>query len=333
MQAVVQTVKRATINGGPGLVLFTDQSSERDDGIELPSDPIKENDNSMITAKTASSFISADEIRTEVSGGSLIKGGDIKNAAYASYRFRPAKVFHGDERGVVDLVGPDAKSHDTISPGEFVWVRMQEIVELPSNMMASWWQTHSLSQQGLLLMNMSVVEPGYFGPLSCLFVNFSRSEIPVTSTTPMAKLVFGQLVGEDTGERRGNRDTPEGIEKYDYEILKNSLSRPSEFLRVTELEQQVQLKAKQALDDQVRDLPTRLLTAAGIGALLIVMLAGVEYVMDKVVAPVSPDVSRAVDLKLDELQKNAEENRQLKEEIEQLKARLEQLEGDEQESR
>lgn len=149
----------------------------------------------------------------------------------------------------------------------------------------------------------------------------------------MAKLVFGQLVGEDTGERRGNRDTPEGIEKYDYEILKNSLSRPSEFLRVTELEQQVQLKAKQALDDQVRDLPTRLLTAAGIGALLIVMLAGVEYVMDKVVAPVSPDVSRAVDLKLDELQKNAEENRQLKEEIEQLKARLEQLEGDEQESR
>jgi deoxycytidine triphosphate deaminase len=42
-----------------------------------------------------------------------------------------------------------------------VWIRTRDKVKIPNDMVGFWWQTNTLSRQGLMLVNMSMVEPGY----------------------------------------------------------------------------------------------------------------------------------------------------------------------------
>ncbi|MFP4003167.1 MAG: dCTP deaminase domain-containing protein [Alphaproteobacteria bacterium] len=178
----------------------------------------------------------------------LIADGDPEAARYGSYRFTAAKIFHGGGDGpTVDFTGET--DHDVIEPGEFVWIRMKELIKLPDDICAFWWQTNHLSRKGLLLMNMSVIEPGYEGPLSCLFVNFSKAHVVLHPGTTLAKVVFVKLDGDvDTPSRKvGLSD--DAVRRYDASVKADAVQRPSRFFRLAEIFEQMEAERKRTIAD------------------------------------------------------------------------------------
>jgi hypothetical protein len=112
-----------------------------------------------------------------------------------------------------------------------VWIRTKGNVSLPNDVCAFWWQTSTLSRKGLMLVNMSMVEPGYEGPLACLFVNFGSAKVRIAPDTVIAKLVFAQL-DRPTSSPFTFRTS---LTKYDGEVHDGAVNGPATFLRVADM--------------------------------------------------------------------------------------------------
>lgn len=198
-------------------------------------------------------LLSDQSIKALIQNQQLILNGKIEKVRHCSYNFCPDKVFHSSEDSENNFTdfGSDNghKAYDSVKPGEYVWIRMRELVKLPDNICAFWWQTNTLSRKGLLLMNMSIVEPGYEGPLSCLFVNFSRIPVAINPETSMAKLVFAKLdkVAEIPSGKVGVSES--AIAHYDEELYGEALARPATFLQVNEEIKRFQEDASQKIED------------------------------------------------------------------------------------
>jgi deoxycytidine triphosphate deaminase len=180
-------------------------------------------------------ILSDHTIRRMVGDRLLVVDGDVSQARFCSYQFTPAKIFTaGKESTIVDWERPSQPHEDRfvlIEPGQLVWIRNKGRIRLPNNVCAFWWQTSTLSRQGLMLVNMSMVEPGYEGPLACLFVNFGKSRIRIGPNTVVAKLVF-QLLDRETDSRWASEMD---VERYDSDVHSNAVNGPTSFLCVADL--------------------------------------------------------------------------------------------------
>jgi hypothetical protein len=112
-----------------------------------------------------------------------------------------------------------------------IWIRTHERVKIPTDLVGFWWQTNSLSRKGLMLVNMSMVEPGYEGDLACLFVNFAKSTIVISPTTAIAKMVFMTLQGAVQTPFTGAVSRS----RYDDALRQLAIDQPKSFLQIAEL--------------------------------------------------------------------------------------------------
>jgi hypothetical protein len=112
-----------------------------------------------------------------------------------------------------------------------IWIRTLERVRIPHDLVGFWWQTNGLSREGLMLINMSMVEPGYEGDLACLFVNFGRSNVIINASTIIAKMVFQDLKGALI------HPYGRGVPRTDYDerLRKLAIEQPKSFLQVGDL--------------------------------------------------------------------------------------------------
>ncbi len=130
--------------------------------------------------------------------GKLIQNGDPAFAKHCAYEFKAGRVVYGgiippsQQVTSIDLCSTPAQTA-SIQPTGVAWVRSRETVKIPANMVGIWVQTNSLSRRGLLLLNSTLVEPGYEGHVSAHFVNFGSSPVSLSSTTTIAKLLFVEL--------------------------------------------------------------------------------------------------------------------------------------------
>ncbi|MDX2303860.1 MAG: hypothetical protein NW226_13725 [Microscillaceae bacterium] len=83
-----------------------------------------------------------------------------------------------------------------IRPSEVLIIKTKEQVKIPLDICASYTSLQSLASKGLLLINSSIVEPGYEGYLSCFIVNFSKQDICFEKDQEIVKLVFYKLTKE-----------------------------------------------------------------------------------------------------------------------------------------
>lgn len=170
------------------------------------------------------SVLSDATIRDRLS--SLVPNGQKCDAKHCAYEFTAAKVFKGS------AVSPLVVSNETpviIEPTELVWVRAKEEINVPANCVGMWVQTQTLSRKGLLLLNQSLVEPGYSGPLHAVFVNFGRTKVAINSVTKIAKVMFFEL--DKAAETLVSFDTS----AYDSSILEISANAPDSFLQLSSL--------------------------------------------------------------------------------------------------
>jgi deoxycytidine triphosphate deaminase len=196
------------------------------------------------------SVLSDREIRELISSRNMILGAVDERIAACSYEFRPGIVVSTgrdvEERCVLNWTGQTGPTDiHSVKPGELVWVRTLEKVVMPDDICAFWWQTNRLSRQGLMLVNMSMIEPGYQGPLACLFVNFGNRPVTIDPDSVVAKLAFNRL-GEAT--QKPLQFHPDDT-SYDRSIVRAAMGTPVTFLDVGNIEVSLDLKRKEAISD------------------------------------------------------------------------------------
>jgi dUTPase/uncharacterized coiled-coil protein SlyX len=160
-------------------------------------------------------------IKEMMARNELITNGNADNAEHCSYEFTAALMLRGGSCRFepIDKLGTEIK------PAELVWIKAREEISVPANMVGLWIQTQRLARQGLLLLNISIIEPGYKGPLSAVLVNFGKQKVPIRPDTKIAKVVFLSL---DTDATVGKWD----IKAYDDEIVKMAANAPTSFLQL-----------------------------------------------------------------------------------------------------
>lgn len=174
-------------------------------------------------------------IRVLMGRGELIPNGDPGSAKHCSYEFKAGRVVYGgivapaQQVMAIDLCSTPTQTA-VIQPSGVAWVRSQEQVKIPANIVGIWVQTNSLSRRGLLLLNSTLVEPGYEGYLSAHFVNLGSSAVSLSSGTTIAKLLFVTL-DADAAELVDSR--PFG--NYDAMIDGLAAASNRSFLRINEL--------------------------------------------------------------------------------------------------
>lgn len=181
------------------------------------------------------SALSDTTIRKLIGEGRLIEGGNPANANNCTYEFKAARVVYGGHKEgskqvtTVDMLS-GSKTTALIAPSAVVWVQSKERVKIPTNMVGIWIQTNSLSRTGLLLLNSTLVEPGYEGYLSAHFVNLGSSPVLLSSKKTIAKLLFLELDQAAT-------ELVDGRTYEDYDSLVDNLAVQSHesFLRIKEL--------------------------------------------------------------------------------------------------
>jgi deoxycytidine triphosphate deaminase len=170
------------------------------------------------------------EIRERLAAGGLVVGGDPANVDACSYEFRAGMIVKtgvDPESALLDWTQEDAATAVyTVAPGALVWVRTRESVRIPDDLCAFWWQTNRLSRRGLMLVNMTMVEPGYHGPLACLFANFGRQTVEIDRDTVVARLVFFDL------NRGADKPfvTTQSQPEYDRALVASATAAPRQFL-------------------------------------------------------------------------------------------------------
>lgn len=80
----------------------------------------------------------------------------------------------------------------TLRPGHMVSVVTAQKLSLPSNVTGLATLVTSLTQKGILCLNVGVVDPGYDGPLSAVLVNFSSVEREISVDQRLFRVLFFQ---------------------------------------------------------------------------------------------------------------------------------------------
>ena len=186
-----------------------------------------------------------EDIKTLVANSKLIDPCEEDNIQNCRYYLKVGRVFMpetGHElllNAVVNQTNGVSVSsqpqHWSIEPSDTLVVMTEEVVNIPLELLATYGPLNHLAQQGLLLVNASIIEPGYNGPLSCYFVNFSSKAIHLAPGDAIAKICFHKL----TKPPKNPKPLVLSRKKYASTLSEAAFSYPKSFLNIGGLEKRV----------------------------------------------------------------------------------------------
>ncbi len=116
----------------------------------------------------------------------------IEGAVEASYR----GISYDLRVGAVIKPGGDVADFYTVPPQGIVEVISEERVCLPADVTGFAMVKTSLSNQGLLALNIGIIDPGYRGKIGSFFVNFGKREQQLKKGDVFLRVVFHATDGE-----------------------------------------------------------------------------------------------------------------------------------------
>jgi len=122
-----------------------------------------------------------------------------------------------------------------IAPSETMILVTREKLNMPKDLCATYGQLNRLANVGLMILNTSIVEPGYSGPLSCVLVNFSSQKRALSPGDSIAKLNFHTVEGTPDKLYTQKFDHP----AYEQLVSKNSINLPKSLLDISGVEERV----------------------------------------------------------------------------------------------
>lgn len=178
-------------------------------------------------------------IKKMIKDNKLVPNGNVDNATHCSYEFTAALMIHGSSHEEEEI----HESVAVIKPAQLVWIKAREKISTPADMVGVWIQTQTLARKGLLLLNISLIEPGYEGPLTAVFVNFGNQNVIIRKDTKIAKVIFLPLDSDATKlVGKWNSKT------YDEKLLDMAANAPTSFLQLQSFLPNIEEKANAKLD-------------------------------------------------------------------------------------
>jgi deoxycytidine triphosphate deaminase len=86
--------------------------------------------------------------------------------------------------------GEKIEDEVTLKPNQVAIVVTMEQVSMPADLCAIYTLPQALSSTGLMLINISTIEPGYKGYLTCFILNFSAESRTLRKNDAVAKMTF-----------------------------------------------------------------------------------------------------------------------------------------------
>ena len=190
-------------------------------------------------------ILSDGEIKRRVTSEKIIEFHDPKQIKYCGCELTLGNAvtpstgvilsLTGKPRGWFSNVVKTSKCF-VIEPSETVVLVTKEKLNMPQDLCATYGQLNRLANRGLMILNTSIVEPGYSGPLSCVLVNFSSQKHALSPGHSIAKLTFHQVYGipeELFISQSSTRDD------YEVQASKNAIYLPKSLLDISGLEERV----------------------------------------------------------------------------------------------
>lgn len=189
-------------------------------------------------------ILSDAEIKRRVASDGLLEFHDPEKIKYCGCELTLGKVVSPKTGDVLSLEAKPRKwlskilkkqNCFVIEPSETLILVTKEKLKMPKDLCAMYGQLNRLANMGLMILNTSIVEPGYSGPLSCVLVNFSSQKHALSPGDSVAKLNFHTVQG-----------TPDKLfsqtfshEDYQQLVSKNSINLPKSLLDISGVEERV----------------------------------------------------------------------------------------------
>ncbi len=135
------------------------------------------------------------EILHLIRSKNLITDCDQEKIVKCSYILHIGKFFEPETGDMIEF-GHNKwfrKRIYTLKPSEVLIVMTKEKIQMPSDLCATYSPLNRLAQRGLMLINASIIEPGYDGFLSCFIVNFSKETVRLKEGDEIAKILFHRI--------------------------------------------------------------------------------------------------------------------------------------------
>lgn len=167
---------------------------------------------------------------------------NIKNC---SYKIRIGKLIKPETGDIIDF---NSSQSFCLEPSEIILFESIETIKLPYNITASYSALYSVASEGILLINSSMIEPGYSGLLSGVLLNFSSNKFVITKGREIAKLNFYQ-----TNEQNRTNCEKETINSDKYlQILTNkSIKYHKTFLNISRVENKIESNIAQKVKKSI----------------------------------------------------------------------------------
>jgi deoxycytidine triphosphate deaminase len=179
-------------------------------------------------------------------------------------RSKPGNFRSGSYDLVVrDIVSPDGKvvSEFILPPQGVVKVISEEIIKVPDDVIGYVLVKTSLCNEGVLALNIGIVDPEFFGPLQSTLINFGKSNFLIEAGDVFSRISFHAL--ED-----GNGAKPVEL-TYD-KVKKNVRDDALKYLGTTFLD--IEKTSEKAAEKAFGSYKTSMLIAVPLIAILIAAL-------------------------------------------------------------
>lgn len=201
-------------------------------------------------------ILSDGEIKKRVVSKNLLEFHDPDRIKYCGYELTLGTVVAPSTGAILSPRGKSRKwlrniltasKCCVIAPSETMILVTREKLNMPTDLCATYGQLNRLANVGLMILNTSVVEPGYSGPLSCVLVNFSSQKHALSPGDSIAKLNFHTVEGTPDKLYTQNFDHA----AYEQGVSKNSISLPKSLLDISGVEERVTKKVRGAVNRSI----------------------------------------------------------------------------------
>lgn len=131
---------------------------------------------------------------------------------------------------IYDLKKDEEKNRYVLKPGGMVLAFSNEVFNLPSNILGMTTVKNSLSNNGVMAVNIGLVDPNYIGPISCILINFGITDEIITKKDSFLRMTFHRLTNV---EKVFIEKTSEELVEIKNEYVKNKKSVASQKLSNT----------------------------------------------------------------------------------------------------
>lgn len=233
----------------------------------------------------------------------LIINHDNNYVKNCSYKIRIGKLISPETGEIIDF---QTNQTFCLEPSELILFQSIEKVKLPYNITASYSALYSVASEGILLINSSMIEPGYSGLLSGILLNFSSKKFIITKGSEIAKLNFYKT---DTKIKASCLQERINDDEYQKSLIKKSINNYHKtFLNISRIEEKIEANISKNIKKSIR--------SGGITISILIIFATLEplfsrWIWEKTGIPTKAEQVE-IEKKLTEIKEWKEKNSELK---------------------